>query len=451
VITAALLVAAAASVPLAAAPAGTGAARVRIERAVTRALGSAVLRQALVSVTVRSLESGRVIYTHNGNASVTPASAMKVVTTAAALDAFGPDARFRTTVEAAARPNESGGIAGDLYLVGGGDPSLSHELAARPEFGVFDPLAEALRSAGVRRVDGKLVGCDPYFVGDRRGADWSWEDLVWWYGAEVAGLTFADGAVNLKVSPGPEPGAPLSVERHPASAYYRVESTAMTCGPGATPGVTMNRALGTNVIELSGCLPVGWPPLERWLAVEDPVLYATTVMAEALKARGIDVVGGVARCTAPPAGLAVLATYEGEKVAEILKDVNKPSHNVRAEMLLRLLGQKVKGEGSAKAGSEAVVEFLKAQDVDVDGWEVQDGSGLSRTDLVTTVGLSGLLVAMHRHPHAAAFRASLPVAGLDGTLKSRLSGPRTRGRVQAKTGRMRHSCALVGYAAPRRG
>ena len=88
---------------------------------------------------------------------------------------------------------------------------------------------------------------------------------------------------------------------------------------------------------------------------------------------------------------------------------------------------------------------------DAAGWELQDGSGLSRTDLVTARGISALLAFMHRHPHGAAFRDSLPVAGVDGTLKSRLSGPRTAGRIQAKTGRIRQACALAGYAAPRRG
>ena len=138
-------------------------------------------------------------------------------------------------------------------------------------------------------------------------------------------------------------------------------------------------------------------------------------------------------------------------MSEVLKDVNKPSHNLRAEMLLRLLGVKAAGAGTAEAGRAAVATFLTAQKVDVAGWDLQDGSGLSRSDLVTARGLVDLLAAMDKHPHGAAFRDSLPVAGVDGTLKRRLSGPRLQGRIHAKTGTLRHTGALAGYATPARG
>jgi D-alanyl-D-alanine carboxypeptidase/D-alanyl-D-alanine-endopeptidase (penicillin-binding protein 4) len=209
--------------------------------------------------------------------------------------------------------------------------------------------------------------------------------------------------------------------------------------------------LGKNVIEITGCLPAGWPPLERFVALEDPVRYATTVLSEAMKARGIDVVGGIDTCAAPPLDLVTIATHEGATMAEILREVNKPSHNARAEMLLRLLGLQKKSEGSVAAGRQAALEFLAAQKVDTAGWELQDGSGMSRTDLVTAAGLSRLLAAMHQHPHAAVFRDSLPIAGVDGTLKQRLRGKHTEGRIRAKTGRLQHTSGLAGYAEPRRG
>ena len=171
----------------------------------------------------------------------------------------------------------------------------------------------------------------------------------------------------------------------------------------------------------------------------------------ALRARGITVDGGVSTTAVLPAGLQTLATYEGAPLVEILKDVNKPSHNLRAEMLLRLVGWKAKGTGTAEAGREAVLAFLASQGVDTDGWDIADGSGLSRSDLVTAHGYLDLLAAMDRHRHAAAFRESLPVAGVDGTLKRRLAGARTQGRVRAKTGTLNHTSALVGYAEPASG
>jgi D-alanyl-D-alanine carboxypeptidase/D-alanyl-D-alanine-endopeptidase (penicillin-binding protein 4) len=447
--SAGLLLAAALAAPVKTAPAP--ALRTRVERALAQARAHEGLQHALWSIEVRSLSTGRVLYARDADASMMPASAMKLATTAAALDAFGPDARFRTTVQAAGNEGPGGVLSGDLYLVGSGDPSLSRELVIRPEHGMLELLADTLYQAGVRRVEGKIIGADVLFSGDRRGADWTWGDLVWWYGAEVSALTFADGSLNLKITPGAAPGAPLVVERHPATDYVGVISKATTCAPAEPPGLVLTRAFGRNQVELSGCLPPASPTLDRWVAVEDPAAYAAAVFAETLKAKGIEVAGGTASGAAVPSGLRVLASYDGAPMADILKDVNKLSHNLRAEMLLRLVGHKVSGVGTAEAGRDAVLAFLSAQGVDTHGWDMEDGSGLSRSDLVTAHGFVDLLAAMDKHPLAARFRDSLPVAGVDGTLERRLGGARTRGLIQAKTGTLNHTGALAGYAAPAKG
>jgi serine-type D-Ala-D-Ala carboxypeptidase/endopeptidase (penicillin-binding protein 4) len=454
--SAAAVVALGMAVQLAAAPVARPAPRValrtRVERAVAQALRNDGLKHATWAIEVRSLATGRVLYARHADLSVMPASSLKLATTAAALDAFGPNARFRTTVQTAAPDNAFGRLLGDLYLVGSGDPSLSRELATRPDFGAFELLVDALHQSGLRRIEGRLIGVDALFPGERRGSDWVWEDLVWWYGAEVSALTFADGSLHLKLIPGAVPGAPVVLERHPATDYVRVDSKVETCRlVEPDPGLTVKRPFGRNAVELTGCLPVGSPTVERWLAVEDPAAYATAVFADALRAKGIELTGGTATTSELPAGLRTVAAYEGAPMSEVLKDVNKPSHNLRAEMLLRLAGAKVTGDGSVEAGRQVVGAFLAAQKVDAAGWDVQDGSGLSRSDLVTAHGLVDLLAAMDRHPHAAAFRDSLPVAGVDGTLKRRLSAPRTRAHIQAKTGTLRHTSALAGYAAPPRG
>ena len=125
---------------------------------------------------------------------------------------------------------------------------------------------------------------------------------------------------------------------------------------------------------------------------------------------------------------------------------NKDSLNLQAELLLRLVGQRAGGAGTAEAGAAAVNSFLQRAGVASDGWQIRDGSGLSRSDLVTASGLVDLLVAMDRHPQAAVFRASLPVAGVDGTLETRLRGTPAVRRVTAKTGTLGLAQALVGYA-----
>jgi D-alanyl-D-alanine carboxypeptidase/D-alanyl-D-alanine-endopeptidase (penicillin-binding protein 4) len=212
------------------------------------------------------------------------------------------------------------------------------------------------------------------------------------------------------------------------------------------------RDLGGNVVRISGSHPLGGKEWRGSVALEDPSRYAATVFAEVLQRRGIGVAGPVATTRDPlPAGVRVLAFHDGPPMAEAIKAVNKPSQNLHAEMLLRLLGARVKGEGSAAAGQAAVLEFLRRVGVKADDWALMDGSGLSRSDLVTPHEMASLLVAMDRHPHAQAFRDSLPVAGVDGTLKGRLRGTPAEGRLQAKTGTLRQSAALAGYVTPRSG
>jgi D-alanyl-D-alanine carboxypeptidase/D-alanyl-D-alanine-endopeptidase (penicillin-binding protein 4) len=169
-------------------------------------------------------------------------------------------------------------------------------------------------------------------------------------------------------------------------------------------------------------------------------------------AKGIRVSGGVATSSLPlPQGARVLATHESAPMAEVIRVVNKESQNLHAEMLLRLVGLKVEGEGSASKGLVAVAALARRLGVPDEGWGLVDGSGLARTDLITPHGLVALLAAMDRHEHAAAFRDSLPVAGVDGTLEKRMKGTAAERRVTAKTGTLRLANALAGFVTTERG
>lgn len=407
---------------------------------------------AFWGVEVRSLKSGKVLYARNAAKNMKPASTLKLVTTAAVLDAFEPGERIRTTVETTGRVDGLGRVLGDVYLVGRGDPNLSGRFAEGRITAALEELADGLRAAGVRRIEGRLVGHEGFFKGERRGDDWTWDDLVWWYGAEVSALSFNDNSADLRVTAGERVGDPVVVDRNPVSSYFSVVSTAITGPPGSESTFTLERAPGSNVIRLSGSFPLGTEPWENSVALEDPARYAITVFSEVLAAKGILVTGGLAASSEPlPVGLRVLAVHEGAPMADVLRAVNKPSQNLHAEMLLRLLGARVKGEGSVKAGHQATLDFLKRMGVSPEVWSLQDGSGLSRSDLLSPHELVSLLVAMDRHPRSRVFRDSLPIAAVDGTLKGRLKGTAAEGRVQAKTGTIRHVNALAGYLTTRRG
>ena len=431
----------------------------RLKKAIDAIVSRPELAPASWGIEVRSLSSGRTLYARNAEKALRPASNMKLVTTAAALDAYGPDARLRTTVETAGRLDGLGRVLGDVYLVGRGDPDLSARFAPGRPTAAFEEMADALVAAGVRRIEGGLVGHEGAFTGERRGPDWAWDDFAWGYGAEVSALSFADNLVAASLKPGERVGDPAVLDVSPPFGCVAVSSSVTTsvaatasAGPAPTDEeVSLQRPPESNEVRLSGHVPLGG----SWtgeLSVTDPARCAARVFADVLETKGIRVAGGATTSSEPlPAGTRVLAAHLSPTIAEIVRVVNKVSQNLHAEMLLRLVGLEVKGEGSAAKGHEAVAEFLRRLGVPDEGWALADGSGMSGFDLLTPRGLVALLAAMDRHPCAAAFRDSLPVAGVDGTLETRMKGTPAAGRLVAKTGTMHLARALAGYVTTVRG
>jgi D-alanyl-D-alanine carboxypeptidase/D-alanyl-D-alanine-endopeptidase (penicillin-binding protein 4) len=429
----------------------------RLRKAIDAIVSRPEFASAFWGIEVRSLRTGRTLYARNAEKALRPASTLKLVTTAAALDAFGPDARIRTTVETSGRLDGLGRILGDVFLVGRGDPDLSARFTPGHPTAAFEEMASALVSAGVRRIEGRLVGHEGAFAGDRRGSGWTWEDLVWGYGAEVSALSFADNRALVSLLPGERVGDPAVLDVEPDAGCLCVELAVETAAasppvvPDHEDAVALERAPGSNHVRLSGRVPIGgsW---EGGLAVVDPARCATEVFRRTLEAKGIRVRDGLATSRDPlPRGARVLAAHESPSMAEMIRVVNKESQNLHAEMLLRLVGLKVKGEGSVEKGHEAVAEMAKRLLVPDEGWGLDDGSGLARTDLLTPRGTVALLAAMDRHPYAAVFRDSLPVAGVDGTLERRMRETAAERRVVAKTGTLRLANALAGYATTERG
>jgi D-alanyl-D-alanine carboxypeptidase/D-alanyl-D-alanine-endopeptidase (penicillin-binding protein 4) len=435
----------------------------RLRKAIEAVVARPGLESAFWGIEVQSLASGRTLYALNPGKAFRPASTLKLVTTAVALDAFGPDARLRTTLQTAGRLDSLGRILGDVLLVGGGDPNLSARFSPGRPTAAFEAMAEALVAAGVRRIEGRLVGHEGAFVGDRRGSSWTWEDLAWGHGAEVSALSFADNLVEASLAPGERVAEPALLTLVPDAGCLSVVSSVTTtearAGVVGQAGdetedareLTLLREPGSSDVRITGRLPIGGKWKAR-LAVADPASCAAAVFASVLEARGIRVVAGVATSSAPlPNGARLLAAYDGVPMAQVIRVVNKESQNLHAEMLLRLLGSQLKGEGSVEQGKAAVADAMKRLGVADAGWALADGSGLARTDLLTPHGLVALLAAMDRQPHAAAFRDSLPIAGVDGTLETRMRGTAAEKRVIAKTGTLQLANSLAGYVTTTRG
>ncbi|MFE9425733.1 D-alanyl-D-alanine carboxypeptidase/D-alanyl-D-alanine-endopeptidase [Kitasatospora sp. NPDC006697] len=414
-----------------------------------RLLADPRLAGAEVSVLVADAASGEVLYQHDADALLLPASTLKTVTAAAALELLGEGHRFTTRVLAAGPQNGGGRLDGDLVLSGGGDPSLREA--------DLDALAARVAAGGVREVTGAVLADASRYDAVPLGAGWAWDDQAEYYSPQISALTLttdADddvGSVRLTLTPAGTPGGgPAAVRVTPDQAPVRVGGRVATGAPGSADTVRVDRRPGSNELLLSGSLPADAGPTDEWVAIDDPARCAVAVFAAALARHGVAVRGGVREEPGPAAGAALLAAHDSAPLGELLVPFLKLSNNGIAEHLVKEIGAVRAGQGSWAAGLAQLDGFLRAHGLAVTPARQVDGSGLSRQDLLTGRRLVALLEFARRQPWFAAWYAGLPVAGDDrrmvgGTLRSRMRGTAAAGRVHAKTGSLTGVEALAGY------
>jgi serine-type D-Ala-D-Ala carboxypeptidase/endopeptidase (penicillin-binding protein 4) len=453
------------------------AVRERFDVARFRARVSAILGQANASrlnwgIEIGDRLTGETLYQLNADHFFAPASDAKVVTTALALATLGRDFRFRTTLEAKSPIDTDGRIAGDLILVGRGDPDLSnrvfpfagHAERAGPAEKVLAELVDDAVAKGLREVDGDIVADDSYYPYDPYPEGWSNGDLFFSFAAPVSAIAYNDNTVFVTIAPGPRIGDPAMVTTEPAAALGAFAADITTGPPDTLADFAVVRVPGENFILLRGAIGVARTPTRLDIAMTAPAETAARSLKQLLEMHGVRVTG-TARAhhgTPPysnalgepilplPAVLqpdrAVVAEHDSPPLLETIRLTNKISQNLHAELLLRAVGREKFGAGSTAAGLKVEREFLHAAGVPDGDILLSDGSGLGRDNLVTPRGMAALLAYAARQPWGADFHSTLPVAGSDGTLETRMTGTAAAGLIQAKTGEIEHVRALSGYA-----
>jgi serine-type D-Ala-D-Ala carboxypeptidase/endopeptidase (penicillin-binding protein 4) len=437
-----------------------------LSHSIDRAIDESEVSQARWGVFAVSLSDGHVLYSRNGDKLFTPASNMKIYTTAVALDLLGADYRWRTSVYADRQP-ENGLVDGDITLFGRGAPDLRS--TARGDAPSLDQLADQLYHAGVRHVRGNVVGDASYFRGEFYGLGWQWNDLQWYFGAEPSALTVDENSFELTLAPGSKPGSTASLVTNVRNGYVHLINNTTTGDREATTSIGINRSLSSNDLRVWGEFPVGGRSFSAFLSVYDPALWAATQFKAALVARGITVEGEVRSrdfrsATAEkfdPQKAIELAHQDSESLGVIVRRTNKESNNLYAELILRTLGKergataldpdprKNQTRGDDEAGTAVVRSWLTNAGIPVKNLAIRDGSGLSRLDLITPETTARLLLAIAQTGSATVFHDSLPVAGRDGTLEGRLK--RATDRIFAKTGTLAYDHSLSGYAMTGKG
>ena len=445
-----------------------------LQARISEVLRKPQLAAATIGVKVTSAETGKVLFEENANKLLRPASNMKLYTIAAALDRLSPDYRFVTSVYSQDKPDSNGTVKGDLIIYGRGDPSLSFRFNNGDYAKGIKDLAATIAATGVKKVKGDLIADESYFKGSPYGSGWEWEDLQWWYGAEVSALTVNDNFVNLSITPGGKVGALAVASTNPADPLLRFDNRVETSAKGSKRDLTVHRELGSDVLTLRGSMPVDDAGYSARIAVSQPALLFAYLLRAALAERGVTVSGKTRVVDALSGGSIVpegvmsvvalthvpspieLTRVQSAPLSIIAAQTLKPSQNLYTELILRTLGtlnvvpipidaQPPPRKTSEAAGIDDVKKFLREAGVNSSSLVLDDGSGLSRGDMITPEATVQLLSYMRRHKYATAFRDAMPVGGIDGTLRNRFKGTIAENNLRAKTGTLSSATSLSGF------
>ncbi len=434
---------------------------------IDRILADAAARRAFWGVKAVDLTTGRTLYEHNAERLFVPASTAKLFSTSLALVRLGPEYRWLTRVAATAPPDEDGRLAGDIVLIGGGDPNLSarvlpydpqQEYSGNP-FAALDQLAAEVAALGVRQIDGDVVGDNRRYVWQPYASGWAQEDTVAGYGAPVSALAVNDSNLTLRIRPAAVPGDAARVEIEPLARYYEIDNRVKTTGDRTPRRIRLDREPGSRTLRVWGEISPASNGQSQRLAVDDPALFAAEAFRDALLRQSITVRGRATSRHAKPHEFidlendppnetpytVVLASRSSMPLAEALLVILKVSQNLHAEMLLREVARQRRGLGSIEASLAEMKTFLSEIGIQPEQFSFYDGSGLSRRDLVAPAAIVRLLAYMWSLPHRDRWMEALPAAGLEGTLKGRFVGTSAAERLRAKTGTLAHVSALAGY------
>jgi len=448
--------------------------RVRVESA----LAEVHAQKAYWGMVVADRDTGETLYELNADRFFTPASNVKIFTTAFTLATLGSEFRFTTTLGSKSTLEADGRLAGDLVFVGYGDPDLSNRkfpFAGKPEregpaAKILAEMADEAVAKGLKVVDGDIVANDSIFPFDPYPAGWSTGDLFFAFGAPVGAIALNENAVSIEIRPGDRVGDPATIAVDPPAAADSLGLEISTSAGSDKPDFSVVRRPGLNFILLRGSVPLGTAPAKLDLAMTDPAETTARTLKQLLEARGVRVAGGIRVQHAPPperkasgevslvpplvppvltGNYEVLRNFIEHTSPPLIESVrltNKLSLNLHAELFLRTIASQKVGIGTTDVGLTLEQDFLKAAGIPDGDVVLTDGSGLSANNLATPHAMFQLLLYASRQPWGGDFISSLPTAGVDGTLENRMKGTPAAGAIQAKTGTLEHDHAISGYA-----
>ncbi len=417
-------------------------------------LDDARLDGAITGVSIRKAADGTLLYSHDGDIRVHPASNQKILTGVSALRTLGADYRFATEVRTDG--NLKGKVLqGNLYLKGKGDPTLMKE--------DLDAFAQELKEKGIDKIKGNLIGDDSWFDAVRLSTDLNWDDEPYYTAAQISALTLSPnddydaGTVIIDVHPGKKAGDKPVVKLTPETDYVTIKNKAETVEKNGSRSISIERAHGSNEIIITGTIPVDASRSRVWRSVWEPTGYAVDVFRKSLEKEGIQLIGkSKATVGVTPEDATLLAKQQSMPLEELLIPFMKLSNNGHGEVLAKTMGKAVHGEGSWEKGIQVMEDTLASYGLNMDTILLRDGAGMSHKNLIPANELSKLLYEIQAEDWYPLFESVLPVAGnpermVGGTLRYRMTEAPAKGNVKAKTGSLTGVNTLSGYVTSKDG
>ncbi len=425
------------------------AARARLLRLVDSLTQDSLFRMAHWGVLIMDPEVGDTIVSINAGKLFMPASNQKIVTGAVAMELLGPDYNWRTPILLRGRTTR-GTFRGDIVLQGSGDPSWSDAMRGGDAMSAFSPIADALAARGIRRVEGRIVAEGDAFPQSPYGYGWAFDDFDSGYSAGADELMLNENFFRVIVKAGKRVGDKVSARTIPAASYPTLRVTAttrarrdsMVRAGAAGDSLTVASDSVASALEITGTLPLG-DSVVISRAYRQPNDAVRAALREALVARGVTFRSG--RAAPANSNVDTLIVLESPPLRDVHTRLQKPSQNQIAEAVFKTIAREKTGVGSADSARAVIERQLALWGITTNEAAVRDGSGLSRHDYITPRAVVRLLTVMQSHPAFNVFYAGLPIAGVDGTIASRMRGTPAAGNLRAKTGFVDKARSLSGY------
>lgn len=388
------------------------------------------------SLSVSVFKKGKEIVDINANKKLIPASVTKLFTALAVLEHIPPGTKFSTRLVSTAKV-EDGQLKGDLYLVGGGDSGFVSE--------TMWYLVNVFKREGIKTIEGDIVVDDSLF--DDKRFDESREDarVDRAYDAPVGAMSLNWNAVNVFLRPGEKIGDPARVFIDPVNEYITLKAELTTAKKSDFNVSRQRDTEGRDQIIVRGKIDNESKEVVSYKGITDPIAWTGANLKEFLSQRGISVKGKT-RSGKAPAGSKLLAEAPSKPIEQLLADMNKFSSNYVAEMLTKQLGAYNEVQGNLATGLDFIRESVRKAGVSDQEFEIYNPSGLTRDNKFSSRALVKVLEKVRRDFRLfPEFVSSLPIAGVDGTLKNRMKNERAQRWVRAKTGLLTGVASLAGY------